>query len=120
MRSSIFMEVCMNIVNKLPFDKFEIWQIDDGSERSPYKFMGYSLLKKHNISPLRRDYIKVYEADLGEMDLEDIFVLLNTTRPEGFVGHSLSVSDIVVLKATDTGTESAFYVDSVGFQKLPF
>ena len=64
--------------------------------------------------------IKVYEADLGEMDLEDIFVLLNTTRPEGFVGHSLSVSDVVVLKATITGEESSFYVDSVGFQKLPF
>ena len=54
------------------------------------------------------------------MDLEDIFVLLNTTRPEGFKGHSLSVSDIVVLKATDTGKESAFYVDSFGFKNLSF
>ena len=110
----------MDIIEKLPFDKYEVWQINDTNGRSPYKFMGYSFLEKYKFSPSRRDYIKVYEADLGEMDLEDIFVLLNTTRPEGFKGHSLSVSDIVVLKATDTGKESAFYVDSFGFKNLSF
>ena len=110
----------MNIIEKLPFDKFQIWQANDNSKRIPYKFMGYSFLEKYKISPSRRDYIKVYEADLEDMDLEDIFILLNTTRPEGFKGHSLSVSDIVVLKATDTGKESAFYVDSIGFKNLPF
>ena len=110
----------MDIIKKLSFDKYEVWQINDTNERSPYKFMGYSFLEKYKFSPSRRDYIKVYEADLGDMDLEDIFILLNTTRPEGFKGHSLSVSDIVVLKTTDTGKESAFYVDSFGFKNLPF
>lgn len=110
----------MDIIEKLPFDKYEVWQINDTNGRSPYKFMGYSFLEKYKFSPSRRDYIKVYEANLEDMDLEDIFILLNTTRPEGFKGHSLSVSDIVVLKATDTGTESAFYVDSIGFKNLPF
>ena len=110
----------MDIIEKLPFDKYEVWQINDTNGRSPYKFMGYSFLEKYKFSPSRRDYIKVYEADLEDMDLEDIFILLNTTRPEGFKGHSLSVSDIVVLKATDTGTESAFYVDSIGFKNLSF
>ena len=110
----------MDIIEKLPFDKYEVWQINDTNGRSPYKFMGYSFLEKYKFSPSRRDYIKVYEANLEDMDLEDIFILLNTTRPEGFKGHSLSVSDIVVLKATDTGKESAFYVDSFGFKNLPF
>lgn len=110
----------MDIIEKLPFDKYEVWQINDTNGRSPYKFMGYSFLEKYKFSPSRRDYIKVYEANLEDMDLEDIFTLLNTTRPEGFKGHSLSVSDIVVLKATDTGKESAFYVDSFGFKNLSF
>lgn len=110
----------MDIIEKLPFDKYEVWQINDTNGRSPYKFMGYSFLEKYKFSPSRRDYIKVYEANLEDMDLEDIFILLNTTRPEGFKGHSLSVSDIVVLKATDTGKESAFYVDSIGFKNLSF
>lgn len=110
----------MDIIEKLPFDKYEVWQINDTNGRSPYKFMGYSFLEKYKFSPSRRDYIKVYEANLEDMDLEDIFILLNTTRPEGFKGHSLSVSDIVVLKATDTGNESAFYVDSIGFKNLSF
>ncbi len=110
----------MDIIEKLPFDKYEVWQINDTNGRSPYKFMGYSFLEKYKFSPSRRDYIKVYEANLEDMDLEDIFILLNTTRPEGFKGHSLSVSDIVVLKATDTGKESAFYVDSFGFKNLSF
>ena len=110
----------MDIIKKLSFDKYEVWQINDTNGRSPYKFMGYSFLEKYKFSPSRRDYIKVYEANLEDMDLEDIFILLNTTRPEDFKGHSLSVSDIVVLKATDTGKESAFYVDSFGFKNLPF
>lgn len=62
----------MDIIEKLPFDKYEVWQINDTNGRSPYKFMGYSFLEKYKFSPSRRDYIKVYEANLEDMDLEGI------------------------------------------------
>jgi len=39
----------------------------------------------------------VYKGNLKEMDLEDIFIKFNEDRPKDFQGHSLSVSDIVVL-----------------------
>lgn len=41
----------------------------------------------------------------------------NTAHPQDFTGHSLSVSDIVVLR--QQGAVSSHYVDSVGFAQLP-
>ena len=44
--------------------------------------------------------------------LEAVFVKFNLDRPEDFKGHSLSVSDVVVMD------NKAYYVDTVGFQQL--
>ena len=41
----------------------------------------------------------------------------NIQRPADFTGHSLSVSDVVVLN--DGSTVKAYYVDSIGFAELP-
>ena len=41
-----------------------------------------------------------------------VFVRFNLNRPEDFKGHSLSVSDVVVM------ADKAYYVDTVGFQPL--
>lgn len=61
--------------------------------------------------------VQAYKENDGvlkpDMSLEDIFEKFNIDRPEDFKGHSLSVSDVVVLHRTDTDT--AHYVDSIGF-----
>ena len=52
----------------------------------------------------------------GNMSLDDIFERFNIDRPEDFRGHSLSVSDIVVLN--EGGKVTAHFVDSISFEQL--
>ena len=49
--------------------------------------------------------------------LDALYETFNIRRPEGFRGHSLSVSDIVALK--QNGMVSCHYVDSWAFKALP-
>ena len=49
--------------------------------------------------------------------LEYLFARFNTRRPSGFKGHSMSVSDVVVLE--EGGIKKAFFCDSSGWRKAP-
>ena len=60
---------------------------------------------------------EVYPDDDTGRILENFFYIFNDERPGDFVGHSLSVSDIVALK--QDGKVSYHYCDSMGFQELP-
>jgi hypothetical protein len=48
--------------------------------------------------------------------LENLFYKFNMERPEDFKGHSLSVSDVIVIR--ERGKSTAYYVDSLGFKQL--
>ena len=74
------------------------------------------------MEPDHEYYETVYAAPLPPyknraMMLEEIYEKFNLERPQDYMGHSLSVSDIVVLKEKDQ--VSFHYVDSVGFKALP-
>ena len=60
------------------------------------------------------DYESKYQGELkpGET-LDTLYERFNIHRPENFTGHSLSVSDVIVLESG--GDKKAFYVDSFGF-----
>ena len=60
------------------------------------------------------DYESKYQGELkpGET-LDTLYERFNIHRPENFTGHSLSVSDVIVLDSG--GDKRAFYVDSFGF-----
>ena len=60
---------------------------------------------------------EVYPDDDTGRTLENFYYIFNDERPGDFVGHSLSVSDIVALK--QDGKVSYHYCDSMGFQELP-
>ena len=60
---------------------------------------------------------EVYPDDDTGRILENFYYIFNDERPGDFVGHSLSVSDIVALK--QDGKVSYHYSDSMGFQELP-
>ena len=60
---------------------------------------------------------EVYPDDNTGRILENFYYIFNDERPGDFVGHSLSVSDIVALK--QDGKVSYHYCDSMGFQELP-
>ena len=62
--------------------------------------------------------MEVYAAPLtAGTTLEDIYRTFNIDHPADFKGHSLSVSDVVVLH--QNGQDTAHYCDSVGFQQVP-
>jgi len=112
-----------NLINapklEAPVKTFEIYQIRRVDETRDVRFEPYERLLKAGIKPDFKTYDKMYEADVSMLSgkstgekLESAFYVFNQERPEDFKGHSLSVSDVVVLDDT------AYYVDSVGFKPL--
>ncbi len=99
-------------------NRYAIYQIKDGSKGREYLFMGTEYLKKQGISAEYDDYQMVYSDVLGEDEtLDSLYEKFNIRRPLDFMGHSLSVSDVVALKKD--GEISAHYVDSFGYTELP-
>lgn len=99
-------------------DSYAIYQIKDDSKGREYLFMGTEYLKKQGISAEYDDYQMVYNDVLGEDEtLDSLYEKFNIRRPLDFMGHSLSVSDVVALKKD--GEISAHYVDSFGYTELP-
>ena len=102
--------------------EIRIYQINSDRDTDGYKFMGMDWVKKHwgEQGVDSEIYDKVYEGTIDGSSLEDVFCTFNFSRPVGFKGHSLSVSDIVeVIQSSET--EPGFYFcDSIGFQKVEF
>ena len=98
--------------------QFGIYQITARDPEHDYRFMNLDFVKRHGMEVNRADYELTYTAPLTEKDtLEAIYERFNIQRPEDFTGHSLSVSDVVVLN--DGKSIKACYVDSIGFAELP-
>ena len=98
--------------------QFGIYQITERDPEHDYRFMGLDYVQKKGIMVTRADYDLIYTAPLTEKDtLDGIYERFNVQRPADFTGHSLSVSDVVVLN--DGSTVKAYYVDSIGFAELP-
>ena len=91
--------------------------MDTGGEHT-YQFMGFESAKKLGYTIEGKDYRMVYAAPwTPTITLEDIFERFNINRPNDFHGHSLSVSDVIVINRT--AETKAYYVDSFGFEELP-
>lgn len=98
--------------------QFGIYQITARDPEHDYRFMNLDFVKRHGMEVSRADYELVYTAPLTKKDtLEAIYERFNIQRPADFTGHSLSVSDVVVLN--DGKSIKACYVDSIGFAELP-
>lgn len=98
--------------------QFGIYQITARDPEHDYRFMNLDFVKRHGMEVNRADYELVYTEPLTEKDtLEAIYERFNIQRPTNFTGHSLSVSDVVVLN--DGKSIKACYVDSIGFAELP-
>ena len=96
---------------------FGIYQIKDDSPGENYAFMNMRFIESHGMQIKKEDYKLVYVGELsGNMSLDDIFERFNIDRPEDFRGHSLSVSDIIVLN--DGEKVTAHFVDSISFEQL--
>ena len=99
-------------------DTFSIYQIKGGDETRDFRFEPYDRLQAAGNVVDRANYELVYSAPLApETSLEDIYTCFNIDHPKDFKGHSLSVSDVVVLH--QNGQDTAHYVDSFGYKDVP-
>ena len=98
--------------------RFGIYQLKDTEETRDIRFMAMDYLEMKGIPVSRENYELVYTGELAEgMSLEDIFTKFNIDHPADYTGHSLSVSDVVVLH--QDGENTSHYVDSVGYREVP-
>ena len=99
-------------------DTFSIYQLKRGDETRDLRFEPYDRLTAagHTVDPANYDLI--YSAPLAPgTSLEAIFTRFNIDHPKDFKGHSLPVSDVVVLH--QNGQDTAHYVDSIGYRQTP-
>ena len=102
-----------------PGDIFSIYQVPAGPQGRNFRYRPYEELQAAGLTVDRKNYELIYTAPLdGKTTLEDIYRTFNADdRPAGFRGHSLSVSDVVVVNRG--GKEEAHYCDSIGFTPVP-
>lgn len=99
-------------------DSFSIYQLRNEDSTRDYRFEPYDRLQAAGRTVDKANYMEVYAAPLTVgTTLEDIYRTFNIDHPADFKGHSLSVSDVVVLH--QNGQDTAHYCDSVGFQQVP-
>ena len=99
-------------------DTFSIYQLKRGDETRDLRFEPYDRLQATGHAVDRANYELIYTAPLApDTSLEDIYTRFNLDHPADFKGHSLSVSDIVVLH--QNGKDTAHYVDSIGYREVP-
>ena len=99
-------------------DRYEIYQIGEDSPIRRLMFSNREYFRAQGIAIRPENYSLVYTAPLQEGDtLDSLYTKFNNDRPPDFTGHSLSVSDVVLLHRN--GEDQAFFVDSVGFAEVP-
>lgn len=106
-----------NLEGKVQPKNVRIWQLKPDSD---FELRFRSIDEIQNIcgEPSIKNYDVVYDGELDTNELEAIYSKFNIDHPEGFTGHSLSISDVVELY-DDSG--SAFhYVDRIGFKEIEF
>lgn len=101
--------------------KFQIYQLPGGEKYHGIRFESIDRLKADGVQLNKDDYELMYEGEVGEFrgnaTLEALFAQFNNDRPDDFSGHSLSVSDVIVISVD--GKDTAYFCDSFGFTEMP-
>ena len=99
-------------------DSYAIYQYDHTDGDWGYEFMGLDFVENMGLSVNGQDYRIMYMSILDQSEtLDTLFQKFNIDKPEDFEGHSMSTSDVIIIKRD--GEMKAYYVDSVGFKELP-
>lgn len=98
-------------------ERFAIYQLREGEEYHDLRFMNTEYLAERDLAVEGDNYNFIYGGRLPEGEsLDGIYERFNLRHPEGYEGHSLSVSDMVVMQRD--GEARAYYVDSFGFSEI--
>ena len=96
-----------------------IYQLLPGEANRYRRWEGIESLHRLGEKPEFKNYSKVYAMEIDPtLTLGEIYTIFNIDKPSDFAGHSLSVSDIIVLNFKNKETE-AYYVNDFGFVKCP-
>lgn len=99
-------------------NRYGIYQIIDSSPGREYEFMDLNFIERHGYQVRKEDYELIYSDEMHYGDtLDSLYEKFNIAHPADYTGHSLSVSDIVVLN--ENGKVKAYFVDSISFRELP-
>ena len=99
-------------------DTFTIYQLKREDATRDYRFEPYDRLHAAGLAVDPAHYEPVYSGPMTPgMTLENIYTRFNIDHPQDFKGHSLSVSDVVVVQ--QGGQSTAHYVDSFGYKTVP-
>lgn len=105
----------MTALHFSPQDMLGVYQLKGGNEE--LEFVSTSDLLRKEVEISAENYECIYATQVTDekmLNPETVFQILNDNeRPSNYLGHSLSVSDILVYRHEDKYEE--LYVDSIGF-----
>ena len=95
-------------------NQFAVYQLKNIPENRQMRFRTYSALQEKGIQIQCKDYEQVYLARMQPGDEpEQIRKRFERKLPRSFHGHSISVSDVLVLN--NAGIVTSYYVEKEGF-----
>lgn len=95
-------------------NQFAVYQLKNTPETRPLIFRSCKVLQEKGIQPRLSDYEQVYVGFMKSGDTpEKIRDRFNRQHPRAFQGHSISVSDVLILH--EEGTATAYYVEPDGY-----
>ena len=110
-------EVPEFLEEKQPEDRYTIYQVKR-EDFLDFGFLGYDEISKLGRQFSSDHYREVYSGKLSpNTTLDDLYKQFNVNRPADFTGHSLAMSDVVVLHRK--GKDAAYYCDSFGWIEVP-
>lgn len=102
--------------------EFSIYQINVDRDTANVCFIGMESLEK--IKGTKEvnaaAYDRVYDGKMDCNSLETIYEKFNIDHPADYKGRSLSVSDVVEIRESDTLNPGFYFVDSIGFKSISF
>ena len=102
--------------------EFSIYQINTDRDNNRVCFLGLDPLERFQhskeVDPVLYD--RVYDGKLDCNSLETIYEKFNINHPADYKGRSLSVSDVVEIRESDTLNPGFYFVDSIGFKSISF
>ena len=94
--------------------KVKVFQVNLDRDMNRVGFMGYDFVLEKQKKLDASIYDCVFDGNVETDDLDNLFMMCNLNKPNGYVGRSMSVSDVVKMN------DDYYYVDDIGFVKIPF
>lgn len=83
------------------------------------RFISLAERKKRGYDrPRREEYVRVYEGEIENYSLEEVWEKYGRRVPEGFQGHALSISDVI--EFADGENSRFFYIEPSGYEEIRF